>query len=191
MSTQYLENKTPLVIEQLIQDCIAGDNRAQKALYERYADKMFRVCYRYVKNEHDAEDLLVSGFLKVFNHLQNIEFRGERSLEAWIKRIMINESLMFLRRNNNFRNVDTSLVVNVGENATITNDLAAEEIYALILQLPIGYRTVFNLYVIEGFSHKEIAEKLDISENTSKSQLSKGRALLRKILEKNGIHYEI
>ncbi len=191
MSTQYLENKTQLVIEQLIQHCIAGDNRAQKALYERYADKMFRVCYRYVKNEHDAEDLLVNGFLKVFNHLQNIEFRGERSLEAWIKRIMINESLMFLRRNNNFRNVDTSLVVNVGENATVTNDLAAEEIYALILQLPIGYRTVFNLYVIEGFSHKEIAEKLDISENTSKSQLSKGRALLRKILEKNGIHYEI
>ena len=191
MSTQYLENKTQLVIEQLIQKCIAGDNRAQKEFYERYADKMFRVCYRYVKNEQDAEDLLVNGFLKVFNHLKNIDFRGDRSLEAWIKRIMINESLMFLRKNNNFRSVDSDLMTDIGENATVTGKLAAEEIYNLILKLPVGYRTVFNLYVIEGFSHKEIAEKLNVSENTSKSQLSKGRALLRKILEYNGIHYEI
>jgi len=191
MSIDVFLIENPLAIEQLIHKCIEGDNQAQKQFYERFANKMFRVCYRYVKNEHDAEDMVINGFLKVFSHLNSFDYRGERSLEAWIKKIMINESLMFLRKNSKFKLVDDSYAANVGELEEISYQLAAEEIYALILKLPTGYRTVFNLYVIEGYSHKEIAEKLEISENTSKSQLSKGRALLRKILEKNGIHYEL
>ncbi len=191
MNSSIIENRTQLVIEQLLQDCIAGNNNAQKEFYERYADKMFRVCYRYVKTEMDAEDLVVNGFLKVFANLNKMEFRGERSLEAWIKRIMVNESLMFLRKNNRFQMMSDSTAAHIEDNSNIIGDISAEEIYALILSLPDGYRTVFNLYVIEGFNHKEIAQKLNISENTSKSQLCKGRALLRKLLEKNGIHYDI
>ena len=190
MYTAIKVPKTTLAIEQLLHQCIAGDSRAQKTFYEHYANKMFRVCYRYVKNEPDAEDILINGFLKVFKHLPNLDYRGERSLEAWIKRIMVNESLMFLRKNANFRFVDDSQANHIGMSAEVPYKLAAEEIYSLILRLPVGYRTVFNLYVIEGYSHKEIASQLNISENTSKSQLSKGRALLRKLLEKNGIHYE-
>ncbi|MDN5203820.1 sigma-70 family RNA polymerase sigma factor [Fulvivirgaceae bacterium BMA10] len=191
MSTLIINKPRELTIEQLLLLCKDGDSRAQKTLYERYADRMFRVAYRYVKNEFDAEDILINGFVKVFQNLCRMEYMGEKSLEAWIKRIVINEALMHLRKNNNFNLVEDTYANTVGEASTIHSELAAEEIYALILQLPIGYRTVFNLYVIEGYSHKEIAEKLNVSENTSKSQLSKGRALLRKILEKNGIHYEI
>ena len=190
MSTQTILEPKPLAIEQILLSCIAGDSKAQKIIYERFAENMFRHCYRYVKNEQDAEDVLVNGFLKVYDNLSKFEYRGERSLQAWVKRIMINESLMFLRKNRKINFVDSEVLVNVGERETVNAQMAAEEIYALVLKLPTGYRTVFNLYVIEGFSHKEIANQLGITENTSKSQLSKGKAMLRRVLEKNGIYHD-
>lgn len=189
MSTQTILEPKPLAIEQILLSCIAGDSKAQKIIYERFAENMFRHCYRYVKNEQDAEDVLVNGFLKVYDNLSKFEYRGERSLQAWVKRIMINESLMFLRKNRKINFVDSEVLVNVGVRETVNAQMAAEEIYGLVLQLPTGYRTVFNLYVIEGFSHKEIANQLGITENTSKSQLSKGKAMLRRVLEKNGIYH--
>lgn len=176
--------------EQLISRCKNGRSSSQRLLYDTYAAKMFRICFRYVRNEFDSEDVLIKGFMKVFKNLDRFEYRGEGSLEGWIKRIMINESLMFLRKNNNFNLVPSSEAQFVETEASADVNLAAEDIYALILELPTGYRTVFNLYAIEGYSHKEIANQLGISENTSKSQLSKARAALRNLLVKNGIQNE-
>lgn len=151
-------------------------------LYDRFAIKMFRTCYRYLKNEQDAEDVMINGFVKVFNNIERFENRHQYSLEAWIRRIMVNESLMLLRKNNQFSFVDD--FPDIKDTGTFLPDasLRAEDLYAVIRKLPTGYRTVFNLYVIEGYSHKEIAEQLAISENTSKSQLSKAKAMLRRQL---------
>ena len=173
--------------KQLIRRCQAGDAQAQNALYQRFAARMYRLCYRYVKDELHAEDILLTGFTKVFSHLDGFEYRTEGSLEAWIKRIMVNESLTFLRRHYRFGLVAESHADGLESNSSAEAALSAEEIYALVLQLPTGYRTVFNLYVIEGYSHGEIAEQMGISENTSKSQLSKARAALRTLLTKHGI----
>ena len=151
---------------------------------------MYRICFRYVREELQAEDLLISGFMKVFKRLDQLEFRSEGSLEAWIKKIMVNESLMYLRKRYNFTLVTETEAHCLETGATIEAQLSAEEIYALILGLPTGYRTVFNLFVIEGYSHAEIAEQLGISENTSKSQLSKARAALRSLLLQNGFTHE-
>jgi RNA polymerase sigma-70 factor (ECF subfamily) len=148
---------------------------------------MYRICYRYVKDELHAEDILVNGFTKVFNHLGGFRYQSEGSLEAWIRRIMVNESLMFLRKHYQFGFVAESQADGLESGPSVEAALSAEEIYALILQLPTGYRTVFNLFVIEGYSHQEIAEQLSISENTSKSQLSKARTALRNLLHKHGI----
>ncbi len=179
-------------MDQLLIDlCKEGNARAQQALYEQMANRMFRVCYRYVKNEADAEDVLITGFTKLFQNIVCFEYRGKGSLEAWAKRIMVNEALMLLRRRHNFAKTSDQQAQQVESTDSVIDDMEAEEIYALILELPTGYRTVFNLYVIEGYSHKEIAERLQISENTSKSQLSKGRAMLRELLIKQGIHYEL
>ncbi len=172
---------------QLIRRCQAGDAQAQNALYQRFAARMYRLCYRYVKDELHAEDILITGFTKVLSSLDRFEYRTEGSLEAWIKRFMVNESLMFLRRHYRFGFVAESQADGLEGNLSAEAALSAEEIYALVLQLPTGYRTVFNLYVIEGYSHQEIAGQLGISENTSKSQLSKARAALRTLLHKHGI----
>jgi len=173
--------------KQLIRRCQAGDPGAQNALYQHFAVRMYRLCYRYVKDELHAEDVLITGFTKVFSRLGGFEYRTEGSLEAWVKRIMVNESLMFLRRHYRFGLVAESHADGLEGNLSAEAALSAEEIYALVLQLPTGYRTVFNLYVIEGYSHQEIAERLGVSENTSKSQLSKARAALRTLLQKHGI----
>lgn len=176
--------------EELIEACKQGSASAQKALYQRFAPKMYRLCFRYVKEEMEAEDLMVKGFMKVFTGLEKFESQGEGSLESWVKRIMINESLMYLRRNINFNLVATTQAHGAETEELPDGQLAAEEIYAMVLELPPGYRTVFNLYAIEGYSHKEIALQLGISENTSKSQLSKARNALKILLAKNGMHYE-
>lgn len=173
--------------QQLLSRCQAGDAQAQNELYERFAARMYRVCYRYVKDELHAEDILVGGFTKVFRHLDGFRYRHEGSLEAWIRRIMVNEALMFLRKHYQFGLVAESQADGLEAGSSVEAALSAEEIYALILRLPTGYRTVFNLYVVEGYSHQEIAGQLGISENTSKSQLSKARAALRNLLHQHGI----
>ncbi len=189
-SVNHSTEPDPFMSEQLINRCKEGNAVAQKRLYEQFADRMYRVCYRYVKDELHAEDALISGFLKVLQHLNQFDYRGEASLEAWIKRIMVNESLMLLRRNYNFNWVDENQAERVTSGLSPDANLNAEEIYAFILRLPVGYRTVFNLYVIEGYTHQEIAEQLNVSESTSKSQLSKAKAALRHLLVKHGITHE-
>ena len=166
--------------DELIHLCQNEDPRAQQLLYERFAIKMFRTCYRYLKNEQDAEDVMINGFVKVYKNIKNFENRHQYSLEAWIRRIMVNESLMLLRKNNQFTFVNDFPDIKDSNVVLPDSNLRAEDLYTLIRKLPPGYRTVFNLYVIEGYSHKEIAEQLSISENTSKSQLSKAKAMLRR-----------
>lgn len=135
----------------------------------------------------EAEDAVVEGFVKVFRKLDTFEFRGEGSFEAWISRIMVNESLMMLRKRKDVISVDQHEAIQLDSGLATDSEIRAEDLYQLVRQLPDGYRTVFNLYAIEGFAHKEIAEMLGISENTSKTQLFKARAALQNMLEKYGI----
>ena len=179
--------------EHLIKRCRQGDAKAQQWVYDTHATSMFRLCYRYIRNQTEAEDLLLQGFYKVFEHFATFEYRNEKSLAGWIKKIMVNECLMFLRKTTNF-NLTCSLDEDraAQEQSTAAepeSSLSAEEIYTLIRELPVGYRTVFNLYVLEGYSHKEIADQLQISEFTSRSQLSKAKATLRTLLTKNNLYY--
>ena len=169
--------------QKLISHCICGSEKAQKLLYDRFANQMFRICLRYTGNHMDAEDVLMNGFHKVFKNIGKFEFRGTNSLSKWIKTIMINESLMFLRNSHKFMfaSIDNTHIQIADETE---NEIDAELIYQLILKLPDGYRTVLNLFIIDGLSHEEIASQLGISINTSKSQLSRARGLLKEQLFK-------
>ena len=167
--------------EKLIEACRKGDRKAQCKLYEKYAPLMYSVCRRYVIELQEAEDVLVCGFTKVFRKID--QFTGEGSFEGWIRRIMVNESLTYIRRNKSmFLEVEIEKAEREPDYQQLHNQLEVEDLHKMIDILPTGYKTVFNLYAIEGFSHKEIAEKLGISENTSKSQLSRARAHLQKML---------
>ena len=149
---------------------------------------MFSIALRYVKNHADAEDVMIEGFYKIFTKIDT--YSGKGSFEGWMRRVMVNEALMYLRKNHNFRmtvEVDQADRPTV---ATVEHELAAEEILKLLDHLPTGYRTVFNMYVLEGLKHREIAEQLGISINTSKSQLILARKRLQqliKIQESTGI----
>jgi RNA polymerase sigma-70 factor (ECF subfamily) len=173
----------------LIKDAAKGNAAAQKCLFDRLADPMMAVCCRYVKGREDAEEILLDGFFKFFKTLPGFTYQGEAALYSWIKTIMIRECLMFLRK----RNVFTMLVEveadDIPTESGILSQLSATEIFSLIVQLPVGYRTVFNLHVIEGMEHREIAVELGIAEGTSKSQLSKAKILLQKMLLQKGISY--
>jgi RNA polymerase sigma factor (sigma-70 family) len=169
---------------ELIKRCIQKDAAAQKIIYERYANQMFRLCYRYLNQENDAEDIMITAFHKVFENIQRFENRDKDSFQKWIKTIMINEAMMYLRKQKKFEIVTSIETRNLSEDATIESNLNAEDIYRLITKLPLGYRTVFNLYVIDGYTHDEIARQLGISANTSKSQLSRARAILQDQINK-------
>ena len=165
----------------LITACLQEDRKAQQALYDHFAPAMLGVCKRYVKAPQDAEDVLVEAFFKVFTNLH--QFKGEGSFEGWIRRIVVNESLMFLRRNHHLMNhVEVETAAGLRITPSVHEELAAGEILRLLDQLPMGYRTVFNLYVLEGFKHREIAELMGISINTSKSQLILAKKRLREML---------
>ncbi len=183
----YISNHDQILDDSQLTDlCKAKDELAQKALYDKYANKMMRTCLRYLNDEMEAEDAMIDGFMKVFSKIDTFEYRGKGSLEGWVKRIMVNESLMLLRK----RKMDQVEIERVHDlssnNETVESQLMEETIVDIIQQLPNGYRTVFNMYVIEGYSHREIGERLNISENTSKSQLSKARASLSKSLTQIG-----
>ncbi len=166
---------------ELIEQCRKGRRKAQQSLYDRFSGLMLAVCSRYIADRSEAEDVMISGFVKVFSKLD--QFKHEGSFEGWIRRIMVNESLSYIRKNKAmYLEVDIDEAHREPDYAVLDNHLHAEDLMKLIAQLPTGYRTVFNMYAIEGFSHKEIAEDLGISENTSKSQLSRARALLQKNL---------
>lgn len=146
---------------------------------------MFGVCKRYVKNREDAEDILVSAFFKVLTNIDQFQSKG--SFEGWIRRIVVNEALMFLRRRHNFSHQVELSDIDIPHRIKVVDQLAAEDILSLLNELPTGYRTIFNLYVLEGYKHREIAEMLGISINTSKSQLILARKRLRELLE--GVGY--
>jgi len=170
-----------LTLEDLISGCKKNDRKAQNALYKRYAKPMYGMCKRYIKDISEAEEIMINGFYKVFMKID--QFREQGSFEGWMKRIMINEALMYLRRYN--MNLSVELSDAAGKESTHMPDasIREEDILKLLDHLPIGYRTVFNLYAIEGYPHQEIAEKLGISINTSKSQLLKARRKLKELLE--------
>jgi RNA polymerase sigma-70 factor (ECF subfamily) len=174
---------------ELVKEAKQGSTAAQKCLFDQFAEKMLLVCRRYVKNPEDAEELLLDGFYKFFTKISSFYYQGDAALYAWLKRIMINECLMFLRAKNVFTIVTEATAEEIPLQEEALDNLSAEEIFRLIVQLPVGYRTVFNLYAIEGMNHGEIAEVLNISEGTSRSQYSKAKLLLQKILLQNDIKY--
>jgi len=169
-----------LTEQEIIQGCRKQDRKAQQALYDKYSPKMFGICKRYLKNVEDAEDVLVDALFKVMTKIDM--FKGAGSFEGWIRRIVVNESLMRLRKNHNFRMTVEISNVEIKSVVTVEDDLAAQDILKLLEKLPTGYRTVFNLYVVEGFKHREIAEQLGISINTSKSQLILAKKKLRALV---------
>lgn len=168
----------------LIESCANNNREAQYQLYNLLSGKMFAVCMRYAKNREAAEDLLQEGFVKVFNNIN--KFRNEGSFEGWVRRIIVNTAIEEYRKTSKMYpmiSVDDTPIDVVWENAN--EDLELEDLMKLINSLSTGYRTIFNLYVVEGFSHKEIAEKLNISEGTSKSQLARARYLLMEMVKKS------
>jgi RNA polymerase sigma-70 factor (ECF subfamily) len=174
---------------ELVKEAKQGSTAAQKCLFDQFAEKMLLVCQRYVKSPEDAEELLLDGFYKFFTKISSFNYQGDAALYAWLKRIMINECLMFLRAKNVFTIVTDATAEEIPLQEEALDNLSAEEIFKLIVQLPVGYRTVFNLYAIEGMNHGEIAEMLNISEGTSRSQFSKAKVLLRKLLLQKDIKY--
>ena len=174
---------------ELIKEAKDGSAAAQKYFFDLMADRLLIICRRYVKSPQDAEEIMLDGFYKFFKNLPSFAYQGEAALFVWIKKIMINECLMFLRKKNVFSIVSDSNAEDIPLEEEAINNLSAAEIFNLIIQLPVGYRTVFNLYEIEGMGHKEIAALLGISEGTSKSQLSKSKILLQKMLLQKGIKY--
>ena len=174
----------PVTEKDLIEACLKKDRRAQKLLWDRYSPKMFGVCKRYIKNHEDREDVLIEAFVKVFKNIT--QFKGAGSFEGWIRRIVVNEALMYLRKKHNFKmTVEINNNVDVKTKISVEDQLAANDILALLNQLPTGYRTVFNLYVLEGYKHREIAEILGISINTSKSQLILAKKRMQRLLQKS------
>ncbi|HEY8387187.1 MAG TPA: RNA polymerase sigma factor [Parasegetibacter sp.] len=154
----------------------------QSELYQRFAPKMYGVCLRYASQPDDAQDILQEGFVKVFRNIDR--FRMEGSFEGWIRRIMVNTAIEFFRRKNHLQPIGEREEQTLDSDYTDALDhLAEKDILTLIRQLSPGYRTVFNMYVIEGYSHKEIAEMLGINEGTSKSQLARAKGLLQKMVE--------
>ncbi len=152
----------------------------QEELYRRFSPKMYAVCLRYANNSNDAQDLLQEGFIKVYRNLHR--FRAEGSFEGWMRRVFVNTSIEHYRKKSAQLATVSEKEENTIEDADITalDSLAEKDIIAIIQELSPGYRTVFNLYVVEGYSHKEIGEMLGISEGTSKSQLARAKAILQK-----------
>ncbi len=168
--------------EEIIYRCQQNERRAQNELFQHYAPLMYSICLRYMKNRTDAEDVMVQGFFRVFDKINT--YKSEGSFEGWMKRIIVNECLMTLRKRKSMGM--TVVIDDVQNDISIPwmDDLGYDELIALLDELPDGYRTVFNLYAIEGYKHREIAELLDISINTSKSQLILARRKLQTLFKK-------
>ncbi len=180
--------RLPNTDQRLVKQCLKGDAKAQREVYERYAAQMLSVCKRYLRSVEDAEEVLSNTFIKVFKKID--QYSGEGALGAWIRRIAVNEALNFMRYQKNlFVEMDTENHVE-HSHSSFLEELNAEHLLLLIEELPVGYRTVFNLYAIEGYTHKEIGEMLNISDNTSKSQLSKARKQLQNRLEGDKLLYK-
>ncbi len=164
---------------QLIERVLQKDPKAQEAMYRHFASKMYGLCLRFARNSMEAEDILQEGFIKVFTYLK--DYRYEGSFEGWVRKTFVNTAINFYRRKSK-ELVEVSIEqseISIPSQSTIIENMSADELLALIQKLPEGYRLVFNLSVVEGYTHKEIASLLGISENTSKSQLSRARNALQ------------
>ena len=173
--------------EAILQGCLKNNAAAQKTLYEKYSGKMLVVCYRYAHNREDAEDMLQEGFIKVFSQIHTFENRG--ALEGWIRRIIVHTCINILKKNKKFAdsvNIIYAKSIHIREEM-IPSIMQAKQVVECIRLLPLGYRTVLNLYAIEGFSHKEIGHLLEIEESTSRSQYTRAKAMLEEILIKKKI----
>lgn len=171
--------------ENLIERCIKNDPQAQRELYNRFAPKMWGVCLRFAKDKMNAEDIMQEGFIRVFSKLAQFNFEG--SFEGWIRKTFVNTAINYYKKNLNFQHElsyeETFIAEGIDDQSI--EKLSAQELMKLVQELPEGYRIVFNLYAVEGYTHKEIGELLQISENTSKSQLSRARGVLQeKVLKR-------
>jgi RNA polymerase sigma-70 factor (ECF subfamily) len=172
-----------LSVDDLLEGCKRGERRTQELLYKLLSSRMLGVCMRYAKDQFEAEDMLQMGFVKVFQKVS--EFREEGSFEGWIRRIMVNTAIETYRKNQRMIHaVDIDEVFDEPQVTFDMNGLEVKDLMKLIQELSAGYKLVFNLYAIEGYSHKEIAEQLGISEGASKSQLSRARAILKEKIRK-------
>ncbi len=166
----------------LIEGCLKGDRRIQKELYKRFSSKMYGVCLRYAANAEEAEDILQEGFIKVFKKVGS--FRKEGSFEGWIRRIFVNTAIEQFRKKNYLQPITEYEEATIeGKYVSVLDSMAEKDIIGLVQQLSPGYRTVFNMYVVEGYTHKQISEALGISEGTSKSQLSRAKQILQTLVQ--------
>ena len=173
--------------EALLKGCLSNNAIAQRELYNKYSSKMLSVCYRYAHNREDAEDMLQEGFIKVFLQIHTFENRG--AFEGWIRRIIVHTCINILKKNKKF-NESVDIIHATGiqiREESIPAIIQAKQVVECIRMLPIGYRTVLNLYAVEGYSHREIAGMLDIEESTSRSQYTRAKAMLEDILIKKKI----
>ena len=173
--------------ELMLAGCLQNSASSQEALYNRFSPRMLGVCYRFAKNREDAEDMLQEGFIKVFTQIH--QYRNEGALEGWVRRIVVHTCINTLKKNKKFSDsVDISFAkgLHITEE-NIPSIVQAKQVVECIRLLPIGYRTVLNLYAIEGYSHKEIADVLDIEESTSRSQYTRAKTTLEDILIKKKI----
>lgn len=168
--------------EAILKGCLKNDAGAQRELYNRFSAKMLSVCYRFAHNREDAEDMLQEGFIKVYSQIHTFENRG--AFEGWIRRIIVHTCINILKKNKKF-NESVDIIHATGiqvKGETVPSIVQAKQVVECIRLLPIGYRTVLNLYAIEGYSHKEIAHMLEIEESTSRSQYTRAKSMLEDIL---------
>jgi RNA polymerase sigma factor (sigma-70 family) len=168
--------------QKAIEGCRRQDRICQKYVFDRWSEGMLMLCMRYVKNLPDAEELMLNGFFSFYKNIDRFVYNTDNSITAWLKKIIVNECLMFLRKKGELKIIEEKYAADSGAEESFTAKISADELFREVLALPAGYRTVFNLYVVEGYSHKEIAEMLGITEGTSKSQLSKARTMLQKVV---------
>ncbi len=173
----------------LIEKSKSGDRKSQQLLYHRLSAPMMGVCVRYMKSKEDAEDVLLEGFHKVFKNLKKFTYESDNAFFGWVKRIMVNEALMKLRKNKDIRVLAISEDLDQEVDVSPLSKLETEDLLNAIRSIPVGYRTVFNLYEVEGYSHQEISDQLGISVGTSKSQLFKAKKLLREMLDQKNENY--
>lgn len=175
--------------EKLLKGCYQNNHTSQKELFEHFATQLYHIANRYVNNSSEAEDIVAVAFTRVFKKINSFSWQGIGSFEAWIRRIAVNECLMYLRKRHNFNLLTSLEEVQLHSDLQPLAALHAEDILTMVSQLPTGYRTVFNLYVVEGYNHAEIARQLEISEGTSRSQLLKAKEQLKKMLENESNSY--
>jgi len=178
MESNHFESESDI-----IEGCILGNPRMQRMLYEKFSPKMYALCIRYAGNTDDAQDILQDGFVKVFGNIAR--FKGTGSFEGWIRRIIVNTAIEHFRKKNTLQVIDEHTENQLADDHTnIFNLLEAKELLEIIKSMPAGYRTVFNLYAVEGYTHKEIATMMNLTEGTSKSQYARAKSWLQERIKK-------